>query len=79
VCFFARQAVSSAKGVDACAQFALLTFRSAHVTQRSLAAAVVRPTAIRNGSRDMTNCRIGIVMGRPCNRFTSATVTTDKP
>jgi hypothetical protein len=54
-------------------------FRSPHVTQRSLAAANVRLTAIRNGSRHITNCRVRIVMGRPCNGFASKTVTTDKP
>jgi hypothetical protein len=54
-------------------------FRSPHVTQRSLAAANVRLTAVRNGSRDITNCRVRIVMGRPCNGIASAAVTTDKP
>jgi hypothetical protein len=53
-------------------------FRSSHVTQRSLAAANVRLTAIRSGSREITNCGVRIVMGRPCDGFASTTVTTDK-
>jgi hypothetical protein len=40
---------------------------------------MVRLTALLNASRDVTNCSVGIVMGRPCNRFAGATVTSDKP
>ncbi len=74
-----RQPLASLKDVDARAQLVFLPFRPAHITQRSLAAAMVRLTAIRNGMRDITNCSVGIVMGRPCNRFAGATVTSKKP
>jgi hypothetical protein len=68
-----------AKDADACAQLALLTSGPTYVTQRCLAAMNMRLTAFRNGSRDITNCGVGIMMSRPCNRFACATVTTDKP
>ena|SRR6266446_3614492 len=74
-----RQPVAGAKDADACAQLALLTLGPTYVTQRSLAAMNMRLTAFRNGSRDITNCSVGIMMSRPCNRFAGATVTTDKP
>jgi len=61
------------------AQVALLALRPTYITQRSLAAMNMRLTAIRNGSRHITNCTVEIVMSRPCNRFAGATVTTDKP
>jgi len=74
-----RQPVAGAKDADARAQLAFLTFRPAYITQRSLAAMNMRLTAIRNGSRDITNCSVGIMMRCPCNRFAGATVATDKP
>jgi hypothetical protein len=52
---------------------------SAYVAQRGLPAANVRLTAIRNGLRDITNCWVGIVLGRMGNDLAGATVTTDKP
>jgi len=61
------------------AQVALLALRPTYISQRSLAALHMRLTTIRNGLRDITNCQVGIVMSRPCNRFAGATVTTDKP
>lgn len=39
----------------------------------------MRLTVIRNGSRDITNCGVRIVMCRPCNGIASTAVTTDKP
>jgi hypothetical protein len=40
---------------------------------------MVRLAAIRNGPCDMANRSVGIVMRRPCNRFTGAILTIDKP
>src|SRR5215471_17865576 len=54
-------------------------FRSTYVAQRSLPAANMRPTAIRNGLRDITNCWVGIVMGRTHNGLAGTTITTHKP
>jgi hypothetical protein len=56
-----------------------LCFCSPRVTQYSFATANVRLTAIRNGSRDITNCRVRIVVGHPCHGSASTVVTTDKP
>jgi hypothetical protein len=56
-----------------------LHFCSTYVAQCSLPAANVRLTAIHNGLRDITNCWVGIVMGRTRNGLAGATITTDKP
>ena len=53
-------------------------FRPPHVTQCGLAAANVRLTAIRNGSRDITNCGVRIVMCRRSNGIASTAIATDK-
>jgi hypothetical protein len=52
--------------------------RSPCIAHCSLATATVRLTAICNGSRDVTNCGVRIVMGGMCNGFAGATVTTDE-
>jgi len=53
-----------------------LGFRPAYIAQRSLAAADMRLPAIPNRLRDTTNCRVRIVVGRPCNRFAGPAVAT---
>ena len=60
------------------ALLAFTTFRPAHMTQRSLATTNMRLTAIRNSSRDTTDCRVGIVVCRACNCFAGAAVATHK-
>ena len=65
--------------VSAFAALKLSCVASPCVTQRRFAATMVRLTAIRNGSGNMPNRRIGIGIGRTRNRFADATVTTVKP
>jgi hypothetical protein len=73
------QPVACAKKADVPAQFAPLTLRSAvhYATQTCGRHGVL--TAARNASRDMANCSVGIVVGRPGNRFAGARVASHKP